>query len=155
MRKYSEELKKQVVAEYIAGEKTTAEILSPHNIPKSNLYRWKKKYAPEGCLNPEDEFNKRNFCLQKQKIQRLEAINSILKQDDCNESMIRLGVHKLFGLTTHLNAQQDAVWRRWKMVPNLKIVNRSHNILKPFWQKIPLGLKKGSIFGRIKKAQNR
>ena len=41
------------------------------------------------------------------------------------------------------------------MVPNLKIVNRSHNILKPFWQKIPLGLKKGSIFGRIKKAQNR
>ncbi len=84
MRKYSEELKKQVVAEYIAGEKTTTEILSPHNIPKSNLYRWKKKYAPEGGLNPEDEFNKRNFCLQKQKIQRLEAINSILKQVDCS-----------------------------------------------------------------------
>ena len=86
MRKYSEELKKQVVAEYIAGEKTSSEILSPHKIPKSNLYRWIKKYAPQGCLNPEDEFNKRNFYLQMQKIQRLEEINSILKQVDCSVS---------------------------------------------------------------------
>ena len=50
MEKYSEKLKKQIVAEYLRGVKTTAEILSPHNIPKSNLYHWVKQYGPHGSV---------------------------------------------------------------------------------------------------------
>ena len=83
MKEYSEELKKQIVFEYLKGEKTTSEILSPLNISKSNLYRWKKQYAPDECTNSPGEFTNRNFYLQKLKIQRLESINAILKQVDC------------------------------------------------------------------------
>lgn len=37
MEKYSETLKKQIVAEYLRGVKSTSEILAPYGISKSNL----------------------------------------------------------------------------------------------------------------------
>ena len=39
MSKYPEELKKQVVKDYIRGDRQTSEILGMYNIPKSNLFR--------------------------------------------------------------------------------------------------------------------
>ena len=83
MEKYSEKLKKQIVAEYLRGVKTTAEILSPHNIPKSNLYRWLKQYGPDSQTDPLAVFNYRNFYLRGLKIERLETIISILKRIEC------------------------------------------------------------------------
>ena len=82
MEKYSEKLKKQIVAEYLRGVKTTAEILSPHNIPKSNLYRWLKQYGSDN-IDPLNVFNYRNFYLRGLKIERLESIISILKRVEC------------------------------------------------------------------------
>ena len=83
MEKYSEKLKKQIVAEYLRGVKTTTEILSPHNIPKSNLYRWLKQYGPDGSIDPLVVFNYRNFYLRGLKIERLETIISILNRVEC------------------------------------------------------------------------
>ena len=82
MEKYSEKLKKQIVAEYLRGVKTTSEILSPHNIPKSNLYRWLKQYGPDS-IDPLNVFNYRNFYLRGLKIERLESMISILKRVEC------------------------------------------------------------------------
>lgn len=83
MEKYSEKLKKQIVAEYLRGVKTTAEILTSNNIPKSNLYRWLKQYGPDNQTDPLAVFNYRNFYLQSLKIERLETIISILKRIKC------------------------------------------------------------------------
>lgn len=52
MSKYPEELKKQVVKDYIRGDMHTAEILAKYKIPKSNLFRWLKKYGPPKDLDP-------------------------------------------------------------------------------------------------------
>lgn len=83
MRQYPEELKKQLVVEYLSGVKKTSEILAPHNIPKSNLFRWLKKYAPDWNADEQTEFTFRNFYLRGIKIKRLEAIISILKRVNC------------------------------------------------------------------------
>ena len=83
MSKYPEELKKQVVEDYIRGDRPTAEILGIFNIPKSNLFRWLKKYGPPKEVDPLDEFNPRNFYLRGVKIERLETIISILKRVRC------------------------------------------------------------------------
>ena len=83
MKQYSEELKKQVVSEYMRGVKKTADILSPHSIPKSNLYRWVKQYGPHGSVSPMTEFNYRNFYQQGLTIERLNAVINILKRVEC------------------------------------------------------------------------
>ena len=83
MSKYPEELKRQVVEDYIRGDRPTAEILGIYNIPKSNLFRWLKKYGPPKEVDPLDEFNPRNFYLRGVKIERLETIISILKRVRC------------------------------------------------------------------------
>lgn len=83
MSKYPEELKRQVVEDYIRGDRPTAEILGIYNIPKSNLFRWLKKYGPPKEVDPLDEFNPRNFYLRGLKIERLESIISILKRVRC------------------------------------------------------------------------
>lgn len=83
MSKYPEELKKQVVKDYIRGDRQTSEILGMYNIPKSNLFRWLKKYGPPKEINSLDEFNPRNIYLRGLKIERLETIVSILKRVRC------------------------------------------------------------------------
>ena len=83
MSKYPEYLKKQVVAEYIKGDKPTSEILAVYSIPKSNLFRWLKKYEPPKDIESFNEYNPRNFYLRGIKIERLETIISILKRVHC------------------------------------------------------------------------
>ena len=83
MSKYPEELKKQVVKDYIRGDRQTAEILAMYDIPKSNLFRWLKKYGPPKEVDPPDEFTPRNFYLRGLRIERLETIVSILKHVRC------------------------------------------------------------------------
>ena len=83
MSKYPEYLKKQVVAEYIKGDKPTSEILAVYSIPKSNLFRWLKKYGPPKDIESFNEYNPRNFYLRGIKIERLETIISILKRVHC------------------------------------------------------------------------
>ena len=83
MKKYPEAFKKMIVAEYLRGVKSTSEILAPHSIPKSNLYRWLKQYGPDKNGDSLSEFNYRNFYQRGLKIERFESIISILKRVEC------------------------------------------------------------------------
>ena len=112
MSKYPEELKKQVVEDYIRGDRPTAEILGMYNIPKSNLFRWLKKYGPPKDIDSLNEYNPRNFYLRGLKIERLETIISILKRVRCTVdaplSDRLMELERLYG-EYHVHALCDAL----------------------------------------------
>lgn len=82
-RKYSDEEKQKIIARYISGKESAANILADTGIPKSTFYSWLKLYREEQENSKRKAVNIRNFRLLENKVARLEGIIEILQSVTC------------------------------------------------------------------------
>ena len=77
--KYDEEFMKNAVILSFESGKPVAEVASNLGIPRDMLYRWRKKYTPQGEKNSPDERDEEFRALKKQLRDVLEE-NDMLKK---------------------------------------------------------------------------
>jgi transposase len=78
-RKYDEEFKKRAVRMSYSSERTVTDVAESLGITSNMIYRWRKKYTPEGdrtqMAQQQDEMNQ-----LRSRIAELEEENYILKK---------------------------------------------------------------------------
>lgn len=81
--KYTDEQRQQIIARYITGGETAANIIADTVIPKSTFYSWLKIYKKEQENSQRKPVNIRNFHLLENKVKRLEGFIEILQSVTC------------------------------------------------------------------------
>lgn len=84
MAKYSEEIKQSVLALYMAGYKSTHDILADTGIPKSTFYSWLNEYNSKQSQPKKLECTQQSFRILTNRVAKLECIIEILKTVDCS-----------------------------------------------------------------------
>ena len=73
--RYSKDFKKEVVKDYMAGNKSTVEIAADYNIAKSTVSQWVKQYKEE-CLYTTNTTSESN------EAKEIKKLNQMLKEKD-------------------------------------------------------------------------
>ena len=105
MRTYTQEEKQAIIDRYMSG-KSSANILSETDIPKSTFYGWLRAYRESQEADKRKTVNIRIFHLLENKVARLESIIAILKSSTCTaKSPMKqrlYGAEQLYGNTTSM-----------------------------------------------------